>query len=292
MRAPLISDAVQRLVRLPPLPWERQLPLLREAQAGSREAREALLKANSRWVLKRAMRRWRIYSTLNVDDLFQEGMVGLNRAIDDFDESLGFRFITYATWWVDQSIIRYHHDHGSLIRVPSNQHLSHYRRVYVDPADVAQALRTPVSLDHEPEVSTPRVVSPERKPGLYELLATEHTPDTLLNTTREDVLEHMGDLKPMERAVILALLEPGEPTLGEVGARLGYTRERIRQIQVSAVTKMARSFGSQVDGRTIAHAFACMRRARSRPSPPPTKPTSAAFARSPGSRTTTARVTA
>jgi len=241
-------------------PKEEKL-ILKEAIQEGREARDHLIKANTRLVVSIAKK----YLGRGVPflDLIQEGNLGLMKAVKKYDYRRGFRFSTYATWWIRQTITRSIADQGRTIRVPVHM-IDRIRQMY------KAARRLEQDLGHPPKVeelaakldqpidkvqwmlqvswlplSLESPVGDEEDAELGMFVEDEHTPtpsqatfQKLLSEKLEEILE---TLSPRE-ARILRLrfgLENGKSyTLEEVGEKFGLTRERIRQIEGKALRRL------------------------------------------------------
>ncbi|MHB1007205.1 MAG: sigma-70 family RNA polymerase sigma factor [Chloroflexota bacterium] len=227
----------------------------------ARWARHRLLQANQRLVIGLAKRY--LGRGLPFADLIQEGNLGLMRAIDKFDYRRGFRFSTYATWWVRQAMSRAIADQGRSVRVPVHM-LEQTGRVVrtaaqlqqvlgrepevaeiaaslkITPAKVAESLRVaqdPISLE------TP--VGEEEDAYLSDFIADETMPEpaeaALRSTLRDELVEVLGGLADRERRVLelrFGLADGNVRTLEETGTAVGVTRERARQIEAEALAKL------------------------------------------------------
>lgn len=224
-------------------------------------AREHLIKANTRLVVSIAKK----YMTRGVPflDLIQEGNLGLMKAVEKFEYRRGFRFSTYATWWIRQTITRAIADQGRTIRVPV--HMSdRIRRLYRVSREMEQKLgRKPSdeelaeALEIEPRkvqwmkkvswqpLSLERPVGEDDDSELGHFIENETSPtptDTTYNLMLKDKIEEMLSTLTPREARILRLrfgLQNGRSyTLEEVGQKFGLTRERIRQIEGRALRRL------------------------------------------------------
>jgi RNA polymerase primary sigma factor len=240
---------------------ERTLDELhKEIQAGE-YARQQIIEANYRLVVSIAKR----YTGRGVSflDLIQEGNIGLIRAVEKFDHHRGFKFSTYATWWIRQAITRAVADHGRTIRVPVHMYerinkLGHAKRRLAQelgrdptPEELAQELEMPLSQINRIKRVAQRPLSLEMPIGdeedghLEDFIEDEQTPpplDTAVHRVlQEKVSSVLTSLTPREGRVIqlrFGLKDGRAHTLDEVGRKFGVTRERIRQIEAKALRKL------------------------------------------------------
>jgi len=234
---------------------------LEQAIAEGRAAREHLIKANTRLVVSIAKK----YMGRGVPflDLIQEGNLGLMKAVEKFDYQRGYRFSTYATWWIRQTITRAIADQGRTIRVPVHMN-DRIRRLYKAARHLEQQHgRKPTpeeiaeELDIEPRkvqwmlkvswrpLSLEKPISEEEDNELGSFIEDDLTPtptqsvyEHLLKEKMEDVL---ATLTPREARILrlrFGLLDGRSYTLEEVGQKFGLTRERIRQIEGKALRRL------------------------------------------------------
>jgi RNA polymerase primary sigma factor len=241
-------------------PFERRQELEKLVQ-DARLARDSLIKANTRLVVSIARR----YLGRGVPllDLIQEGNLGLMKAVEKFEYQRGFRFSTYATWWIRQSIVRAIADQGRTIRVPVHM-VDRLRQVYKASQNMEQQLGRPptaeelgnqMDLDSEKirwmlqvsqqpiSLETPVGEEEEGELGMYveDVAAPSPAQTTYENMLRERVDEVLATLTPREARVLRLRFGLGQDrayTLEEVGQKFGLTRERIRQIEGKALRRL------------------------------------------------------
>src|SRR5262245_1037378 len=217
-----ISLYLSEIHGLPRLTREQEISLGERAAAGDRESLDELVLSNLRFVVQIATEY--INRGLPLDDMINEGNIGLVRAAARYDHRKGVKFITYATWWIRKTILKALEDHESTVRVPAYQRAKgfHPRIISLD--------------DHRPGWDEVR---------LSDDLADEHrlSPEQEILVAEEVacVRARYSFLTEKERVVIMGrsgLPDGAVQTLDEIGERLGLSRERVRQIEMAARRKL------------------------------------------------------
>ena len=252
---------LKEIGRVPLLTAEEEVELAKRIEQGDEEARRKLAEANLRLVVsiaKRYVGRGMLFL-----DLIQEGNLGLLKAVEKFDYRKGFKFSTYATWWIRQAITRAIADQARTIRIPvhmietinklnriSRQMLQEMGREPT-PAEIAERMgmteervREIMKIAQEP-VSLETPIGEEEDSHLGDFIEDQDAPApaeaasfTMLKEQLEDVLD---SLTPREEKVLrlrFGLDDGRARTLEEVGQEFGVTRERIRQIEAKALRKL------------------------------------------------------
>ena len=238
--------------------------LAQRIQAGDPEAKNLLARANLRLVVSVAKKYVGRSPDLTLLDLIQEGNLGLFRAVDKFDWSKGFKFSTYATWWIRQAITRALADQSRTIRIPVHmvETIAKYkqavRRMTQDLGrePMAEEVATEMGMDVErirvienidqDTVSLEKPIGDdEEKSTLGEFIADDKILSPEAESSRRILADQVGeildDLSPKERKILEmrhGLLDGVTHTLEEVGKEFGVTRERIRQIEAKAHEKI------------------------------------------------------
>ncbi len=257
-----LETYLREINETPLLSPEEEQELAQRVAQGDPEARDRMVRANLRLVVNIA--RGYTGKGLSLQDLIEEGNLGLLRAVEGFDPAMGTRFSTYASYWIKQSIKRALINSAKTIRIPAYmvELLSKWRRATTRLTE--ELGRTPTLEEVARVLGVPRKKLPIIKKAIQIYNATPHTdqpengwslgemvmddrssnPEELLveSDSLQQVLKLLDELEPRE-ATVLKLrfgLEGHEPmTLKEIGQMLGLTRERVRQIETEALRKLA-----------------------------------------------------
>lgn len=259
-----VTDPVRQYLRdigkIPLLTAAEEIDLAKRAEKDEKRARDKLISANLRLVVSIAKKY--VGRGMSLLDLIEEGNIGLMRAVDKYDWRRGYKFSTYATWWIRQAITRAIADQARTIRIPVhmvetiNRFNRTQRRLMQElgreptPEEVAKALeidpskaREIIKVSQEPtSLETP--VGDEEDSHLGDFIADQGLqPDE--QATRELLKIHLDEvldsLSPREKRVLqlrFGLEDGKQRTLEEVGKEFGVTRERIRQIEAKAIRKL------------------------------------------------------
>ena len=252
---------LREIGRVPLLSSDEEIKLAVKISEGDEYAKQRLTEANLRLVVSIAKKY--VGRGLYFLDLIQEGNVGLIKAVDKFDYQKGFKFSTYATWWIRQAITRAIADQARTIRIPVHmvETINRLKKVQsqllhengVEPSEelIAEKMDLPVErvreimrVAQEP-VSMETPIGPEEDSRLMDFIRDEDAlaPDeaALKTITNEDIDGVLRTLTPREESVIrlrFGLQDGRCHTLEEVGSEFNVTRERIRQIEAKALRKL------------------------------------------------------
>jgi len=262
------KDSIQMYLReigqYPLLSAHEERELAKRIEAGDLEAKNLLAKANLRLVVSIAKKYVGRSPDLTLLDLIQEGNIGLFKAVEKFEWAKGYKFSTYATWWIRQAITRALADQSRTIRIPVHmvETIAKYKQVSRrlsqdlgrDPlaSEIAMEMGVEVEKIHNIENIVQDTVSLEKPIGdeddkstLGEFIADDKilSPDQEVSRRilSDQVIAILGDLSPKERKILEmrhGLIDGITHTLEEVGKEFGVTRERIRQIEAKAHEKI------------------------------------------------------
>lgn len=247
---------------------EEEVELAQRIKKGDREALEKLTKANLRFVVSVAKQ----YQNqgLSLPDLINEGNLGLMKAAEKFDETRGFKFISYAVWWIRQSILQAIAEQSRIVRLPLNQVSSvskinralnkfeqeNERRPSVN--EIAEKVDLPEEKIADAMKVNSRHVSVDapfadgEDNSLLDVLPNDDSPmadnELVKESLREEINRALALLNDRERNIIQAFFGINEPemTLEEIGEKFGLTRERVRQIKEKAIRKLRSNTKSKV----------------------------------------------
>ena len=247
---------------------EEEVELAQKIRKGDRKALDRLTKANLRFVVSVAKQ----YQNqgLTLSDLINEGNLGLIRAAEKFDETRGFKFISYAVWWIRQSILQAIAEQSRIVRLPLNQvgsvnkinrilskfEQENERKPSVD--EIAERTDIPEEKVGEAMMVSGRHVSVDapfvdgEENSLLDVLVNDNAPmadkQLLLESLRTEIASLLQSLTDRERKVVRAFYGIGEPelTLEEIGNKYGLTRERVRQIKEKAIRRLRANTKNQM----------------------------------------------
>jgi RNA polymerase primary sigma factor len=239
------------------LSTDEEVELAQLIRKGDRKALDKLTKANLRFVVSVAKQ----YQNqgLSLPDLINEGNLGLIKAAEKFDETRGFKFISYAVWWIRQSILQAIAEQSRIVRVPLNQvgsvnkinkiltkfEQENERRPSVD--EISEQIDLPEDKVGEALMANTRHVSVDapfvdgEDNSLLDVLINDDAPmadrQLVIESLRSEITAVLKSLNERERSVVTAFYGIGQPemTLEEIGNKYGLTRERVRQIKEKAI---------------------------------------------------------
>ncbi len=262
-------DSIQIYLReigqYPLLTASEERELAKRIESGDDEARNILARSNLRLVVSIAKKYVGRSPDLTLLDLIQEGNLGLFKAVDKFDWKKGYKFSTYATWWIRQAITRALADQSRTIRIPVHmvETIAKYKQVSrrlaqtlgrdPQPEEVAIEMGVEVEKIYQIEkinqdtlsLENPIGSDDDEKSTLGDFIADDKIPSPVQESSErilaEQVRDILDDLSPKERKILEmrhGLLDGIYHTLEEVGKEFGVTRERIRQIEAKALEKI------------------------------------------------------
>ncbi|MCF0241637.1 MAG: RNA polymerase sigma factor RpoD/SigA [Treponema sp.] len=262
--ANVLGIYLKEINKVPLLSYEQECELAKKAQAGDKAARDRLVNANLRFVVNVAKKFQN--SGLELTDLISEGNLGLLSAIEKYDVSKGYHFISYAVWWIRQSIMKAICEKSRAIRLPMNRanelvQIEHARKELTGNMSEAEEFEEIASMLNMDSSHVREMINISREmvsldapvgngSGDESSLFGDFVEDTLHtnpeliaeeNNMKDDISEVLGTLRPNEEKIIRMRygLSGYKPmSLKEVGDECSLTKERIRQIEKGAISRM------------------------------------------------------
>lgn len=264
-----LDKYLQEIGRLEMISPEGEVKLAQRIKAGDQIALEKLTKANLRFVVSVAKQ----YQNqgMSLPDLINEGNLGLIKAAQRFDETRGFKFISYAVWWIRQSILQALAEQSRIVRLPLNKisSLNKITKAYAqleqkyertpNVGEVADALDIPLAEVSEnlrnggKHLSMDAPLASDEENNMYDFMKSEDgsTPESELmyESLKKEINRALSTLTPKEGDIIKMFfgLEGYPPmTLDEIGEKFDLTRERVRQIKEKAIRRLKHTSRSQI----------------------------------------------
>jgi RNA polymerase primary sigma factor len=262
-----LDKYLKEIVKIDMITADEEVKLAQRIREGDQMALEKLTKANLRFVVSVAKQYQ--HKGLSIGDLISEGNTGLIRAASRFDETRGFKFISYAVWWIRQSIMQALAEQSRIVRLPLNR-ISSLSKISKAFSTLEQEFQRDPSVEELAEVlkiTTKEVVKDIRISGrqvsvdapfasgeensLLDLLENDHeTPDSglMVDSLRREVKRALSKLTQRESDIIVfyfGLNGKHVMTLEEIGEKYGLTRERVRQIKEKATHRLRKSLRSK-----------------------------------------------
>jgi len=258
---PSLDKYLQEIGKVELISPDEEVSLARRIRGGDHDALARLVKANLRFVVSVAKQYQNQGMTL--PDLINEGNLGLIKAAQRFDETRGFKFISYAVWWIRQAILQSLAEQARIVRLPVNKigSINRINRAYskleqeyerepsaqeianlleIAPEDVKEAMRT-----NSRTLSMDAPISSEEDNNMYDVMLNEETPSPDRNLINEslsyEIEKALSTLSPRETRVLKLYFGIGMKhpfTLEEIGEELSLTRERVRQIKEKAIKRI------------------------------------------------------
>lgn len=242
---------------------EEEIELAQRIKKGDRKALDKLTKANLRFVVSVAKQ----YQNqgLSLPDLINEGNLGLIKAAQKYDETRGFKFISYAVWWIRQSILQAIAEHSRIVRLPLNQvgsvnKINRFQNKFEqenerkpNSEEIAEKINLPedkvidaLKADSK-HISVDAPLTDGENNSLLDMLPNNELPTTdnklLIESLRKEIVDALHTLNMRERNIIECFYGINQPemTLEEIGVHFGLTRERVRQIREKALRKLRKN---------------------------------------------------
>lgn len=258
-----LDKYLQEIGRVDLITAEEEVELARRIRAGDRVALERLTKANLRFVV--SVSKQYQNQGLALPDLINEGNLGLIKAAERFDETRGFKFISYAVWWIRQSILQALAEQARIVRLPLNK-IGNINKINRAFSELEQKFERPPSAEELAEflncstdevkqslaqngrhvsMDAPLVEGDESSSNMYDVLTGDTMPSPenrlVIESLRSDIQRSLKTLTPRESEVICMFygLDGRSPmSLEEIGDRFDLTRERVRQIKEKAIRRL------------------------------------------------------
>jgi RNA polymerase primary sigma factor len=264
-----LDKYLQEIGRVDLITAEEEVELAQKIKAGDERALEKLTKANLRFVV--SVSKQYQNQGLTLPDLINEGNLGLIKAAKRFDETRGFKFISYAVWWIRQSILQALAEQSRIVRLPLNK-IGSINKINKAYAQLEQKFERPPTAEEIADLvdlsltevkqslkNTGRHVSMDapliegEDSNLYDVMGSDESPspDTqlMLDSLREEIRRALDTLTPREADVVSSYfgLNAGHAmTLEEIGEKFDLTRERVRQIKEKAVRRLKHTTRSKI----------------------------------------------
>jgi RNA polymerase primary sigma factor len=264
-----LDKYLQEIGRVDLITAEEEVELAQKIKAGDERALEKLTKANLRFVV--SVSKQYQNQGLTLPDLINEGNLGLIKAAKRFDETRGFKFISYAVWWIRQSILQALAEQSRIVRLPLNKigSINKVNRAYAileqkferppTPEEIADLVELSLTEVQQSLKNTGRHVSMDapliegEDSNLYDVIGHEDSPnpdaELMLESLREEIRRALDTLTPREADVVSSYfgLNGGHAmTLEEIGEKFDLTRERVRQIKEKAVRRLKQTTRSKI----------------------------------------------
>jgi len=264
-----LDKYLQEIGRVELITAEEEVELAQKIKAGDERALDKLTKANLRFVV--SVSKQYQNQGLTLPDLINEGNLGLIKAAKRFDETRGFKFISYAVWWIRQSILQALAEQSRIVRLPLNK-IGSINKINKAYAILEQKFERPPTAEEISELvelsitevkqslkNTGRHISMDapliegEDSSLYDVMGSEDSPnpdaDLMLESLREEIRRALDTLTPREADVVSSYfgLNGGYAmTLEEIGEKFDLTRERVRQIKEKAVRRLKQTSRSKI----------------------------------------------
>jgi RNA polymerase primary sigma factor len=266
-----LDKYLQEIGRVELITPDEEVELARRIRNGDKAALERLTKANLRFVV--SVSKQYQNQGLALPDLINEGNVGLIKAAERFDETRGFKFISYAVWWIRQSILQALAEQARIVRLPLNK-IGSINKINKAYSELEQKFERPPSADEMAEflgcsaddikqslshngrhvsMDAPLVEGDESSSSMYDVLANDSMPgpesNLVMESLRKDIERSLTALTPRESDVVKLFygLEGRAPmSLDEIGNRFDLTRERVRQIKEKAIRRLKHSSKNRI----------------------------------------------